>query len=169
MGKKYIKKYYYKKGKWSANIDNLDYIYTQALSGNFFLTRDLAKNPTQNSNSISQQYTIKNVEINFEISSENQTDISSICLYIMYVPQGMQLNLNFVKNHPEYIMAYRFLGRPISSTTAPGRSTYKIKSRLSRRLQTGDSIVLIITGYNNSDSAIPIYLSGVFRWWSKAN
>lgn len=169
MAKKYYKKIYYKKGKWSPNIQNITMATLQAQPNNFYISQELAKNPVQDTATISQQYTIKNVELNFEILSDNQQDITSLCLYIMYVPQGMTINAYYAQQHPEYIMAMRFIGKPVYLDTAPGKNTVRVKSRLSRRLQTGDSLVLFITGNNKGNSTVYINLTGVFRWWSKAN
>lgn len=169
MGKKYYKKIYYKKGKWSPNIQDISYATLQANTGNFYIATDLAENLYQNANRISQPYTIKNIELNFEILCENQQNITSLCLYLMYAPEGMSVNSQYVKQHPEYIMAYRFLGKPVTLTTAPGKNAVRVKSRLSRRLQTGDKLVMLITGENSGTGTINIQLTGVFRWWSKAN
>lgn len=173
MGKKYIKKYYYKKGKWSPNIYTIGTTNLTAYSGSFFVKQELAKNPVQSINTISQVYTVKNVELNFELSTPAQQELNGIIVYIMYAPQGITVNENYANEHPEYIMAYRFLGKANNYSSSapqnPGRNAIKVKSRLSRKLQTGDSIVLLIVGQNTSSTSNYLYLSGIFRWWTKAN
>lgn len=174
MGKKYYKKYYYKKGKWSANIITINSRDLVASQGNFYITQELAKNPLQSNSTISQQYTVKNVELNFELSSLDEAYINGLVLYIVFAPQGMTVSYAYANEHPEYIMAYRFIGRPNynSPTSQPqqiGRNAIKVKSRLSRRLQTGDRLVLLIVGRNEYTSNSLINLDGIFRWWTKAN
>lgn len=172
MGKRYYKKYYYKKGKWSPNIYTIGSSGLVAQTGNFYISQELAKNPVQTTTTISQSYTVKNVELNFELAGDSQQNISGVVVYIMYAPQGITVNSSYANNHPEYIMAYRFLGKPNYLTTTsqnPGRNSIKVKSRLSRKLQTGDSIVLLIVGENTGNQGTAMQLSGVFRWWTKAN
>ena len=58
----------------------------------------------------------------------------------MFVPQGMNMMLTMM-SCPEYIMAMKFFGSPLSVSKQQFQPTL-IKTRLSRKLNTGDSIVL---------------------------
>lgn len=40
---------------------------------------------------------------------------------------------------------------------------------MARRLNTGDSVILFITGYNEASSAEQLQLNGLIRWWTKTN
>ena len=180
--RRYRKSYRRPRGRWSANIRSVVNNTVSATSGNFIGNLVLATNPAQNTSTVSQQYTVKNVEFSFqmEITDNNQSvrnGIESLAAFIMYVPQGMTVTSDYITQHPEYIMAHRFLGSPdielpnVSETpTQVFRNPLKIKTRLSRRLQTGDSIIWLITG-NNSAGVSPITLTvnGLIRWWTKAN
>lgn len=177
------RRYYKRKGRWSANIKTLtnqDINIQQ--SGSFYATQDLCVNPVQNDATVSQQYTVKNIELSYEIEDTHDSIaanvIESICVYIMFVPQGMTVTETYPNTHPEYIMAYRFLGSPNvnrgyeggnNTNPNPGRLPSKIKTRMARRLQTGDKVIFLLVGYNNSTSANQLKVNGLVRWWTKAN
>lgn len=94
----------------------------------------------------------------------------------MYVPQGMTPGLDYNIQHPEYIMAYKFLGGPSldSGTGNNGGQQYqpmRVNTRLSRKLNSGDSVILFIKGqspnlYTGNGS---FDFHGLVRWWTKAN
>ena len=170
MAKYRRRRYRRRRGKWSANIGVINNSLSMPV-GSFFTVLDLATNPAQTTSTVSQQYTCKNCEFSYKIELNNideNRDVELLQMYIMYIPQGFDVTLNSVNQHPEWIMAYQFIGNPDSD----GVQRYqprKIKTRLARRLQTGDSIKLIIIGENNSSSNIGSNISGVVRWWTKAN
>jgi len=177
MAKTYKKRRYYRrKGRWSANIKTLtSQTINLPANSSFFSTTDLCTNPIQSESTVSQQYTVKNVELNYEIDALAPNIVEGLTSYIMYVPQGMTVTETYPNQHPEYIMAYRFLGSPnydndsVTATTSVGRLPSRIKTRLSRRLQTGDKIILLIVGLNQIDSQQLIRFNGLVRWWTKAN
>lgn len=181
--KSYKKRYYRKKGRWSANIKTLtNTSVTIQQAGSFFATQDLCLNPAQTDTTVSQQYTVKNIEMSYEIEDEHDSStknvIESLCVYIMYVPQGMTVTETYPNTHPEYIMAYRFLGSPNLNRGYeqgnyidhnPGRLPSKIKTRMARRLQTGDKVIFLLIGFNNSTASNILKVNGLVRWWTKAN
>lgn len=183
MARKYYKKRYYRsKGKWSANIKTFKEETITAVAGqSFFSFITLCRNPVQSDTTVSQQYTVKNIELSYEIdtSGNDGITIESLTVYIMYVPQGMTVTENYPNEHPEYIMAYRFRGQAdieqpsgsavIAPVSTPGRLPSFIKTRMARRLQTGDKVIMLITGNNESISNSTIYFNGLVRWWTKAN
>lgn len=168
--KKVIKRYR-SKGRWSSNIKTLTaQSITASANSSFFSTSDLCANPIQVESSVSQQYTVKNIELSYEIETDNFYYIEGLTAYIMYVPQGMTITETYPNQHPEYIMAYRFLGSPNRDEgTTPNRLPSRIKTRLARRLQTGDKIVLLIVGLNEYNSQQTLKFNGLIRWWTKAN
>lgn len=168
MARKRIRRYR-KKGRWSSNIKNVNTTSIQAIPGEFFGYFTLTSNPPQTDNTVSQQYTIKNVEFSFQIETQLDYQIENIVVYIMYLPQGFVITNNLVNEHPEWIMAYRYLGAPDNTDLTNYRYPRKIKTRLSRRLQTGDSIILYLSGYNKNTSNIQVVFHGLIRWWTKAN
>lgn len=182
MARRRYRRYRRKSGKWSPNIVKVSGTYN-ATSGEFYNTETLAVNNISGTNGVSQTYTIKNIDINFTIENESSTwnnNLESITAYIMYVPQGMNVTSSYYAQHPEYIMAYKYLGSPASEwdvDTTAGTITrvgqqyqpYRIRTRLSRKLQTGDSIILFIQGSNQLTQTTGYRLDGIVRWWSKAN
>lgn len=166
-------------GRWAPNIVKIS-AQNDALSGEFFNTEDLALNPPQINTGVSQAFTVKNFEITFTIEptvTQSISALESITAYIMYVPQGMAINSGYYAEHPEYIMAYKYLGSP-GNYFAPSTSyiqetqqyqPYRIRTRLSRKLQTGDRIILYIQGSNEDTTTRQYRIDGLVRWWSKAN
>lgn len=184
MARKYYKRRYYRrKGRWSANIKTItDDQFESPAHSSFFHGYTLCENPVQTDATVSQQYTVKNIELSYEIETPRTNNVASgssyiegLIAYVMFVPQGMTVTEIYPNTHPEYIMAYKFLGSPNVETTgnndtvSPGRNPLKIKTRMARRLQTGDSVILLLVGTNNSSSATNLSMSGIVRWWTKAN
>ena len=92
----------------------------------------------------------------------------------MFVPQGMTVTPNYNIEHPEYIMNYKYLGSPTGTGTSTSAEVqqyqpFRLRTRLSRKLNTGDSVILFIKGLNQGTGNININLSGLVRWWTKAN
>lgn len=175
MAKTYRRRRYYRrKGKWSANIKTLTKSQISVTPGTFFGNTVLCSNPVQSDTTVSQQYTVKNVELSFEIEVSDQYHrvIEGLTSYIMFVPQGYVISETLPNTHPEWIMAYKFLGSPneeYDANTGPYRNPLRVKTRLARRLQTGDSIVLLIVGNNPSNNTFNMEFDGIIRWWTKAN
>lgn len=179
--KSYKKKFYRKKGRWSANIRTITNESVTAPSGSFFSTLDLCLNPPQDSATVSQQFTVKNVELSYEIDSDTTDGINfaeALTSYIMFVPQGMTVTETYPNFHPEFIMAMKFLGSPSINNDVSvdpptglntGRNPLRIKTRLARRLQTGDKIILLIVGTNITNTQRTLKYNGIIRWWTKAN
>ena len=90
----------------------------------------------------------------------------------MYVPQGMTITVDYPKQHPEYIMGMRFYGSPEYENSSIGsmRNPLSIRTRLARRLQTGDKIIFLLLGQNtNTSNVLNLQINGVLRWNTKAN
>lgn len=164
------RRYRRRTGKWSSNILPIDSsLMFQA--GDFYTSTDLATNPSQTSSSVSQQYTVKNVEFSYKIELNNideNRDLEMLQMYVVYIPQGFTITINTIDQHPEWVMAYQFIGNP-DSDAIQRYQPRKIKTRLARRLNTGDSIKLLIYGKNTSSSSLGGTVSGIVRWWTKAN
>lgn len=173
------RKRYYKKSsttKWSPNIQEISTTTVQASANStFFQSFVLAFNPTQVNTAVSQVFTVKNVEVSFYIDSDAQqtSSIEDITAYIMFVPQGMNITVDYNLQHPEYIMAYKFLGSPTPDTGSSLGQNYqpqRVKTRLMRKLQSGDNVILFIKGSNTSPSTNTQFeFHGLVRWWTKAN
>lgn len=165
------------RGRWSSNIQEIETTaYTIAPNTKGADSVTLVTNPLQSSLGVSQTYTVKNVECSFTFSASNANAVytlEDLAVYIMYVPQGMNLTNEYNLEHPEYIMAYKYIGSPMSeASTTEGQQfqPVKIKTRLARKLNTGDQIILFWKLNNSSTTASQVYeLGGLIRWWTKAN
>ena len=179
MARRTRRKYYKRKlGRWSPNIQEVGGNMT-ATPGIWSYTDQIMANPIQQPSFASQTYTAKNVEISFTFDYQNDDVggalLENITAYIMFAPQGMDITSDYNLQHPEYILAYKYIGSPsqeFSQQNVLGQQyqPYRIKTRLSRKLQTGDSLVLFIKGVNQSpDTSYSLRISGIIRWWTKAN
>lgn len=158
--------------RWSANIQELNNNTIDADPSSLFSgTATLATNPSQTTLGVSQVYTVKNFDINFTIETVDAQFIEMVTAYIMYVPQGMNVSENYNLDHPEYILNYKYLGspNPTGNTETQQFQPIRVRSKLSRKLQTGDSIVLFVKGYNQKNTGTTVSLSGLIRWWTKSN
>lgn len=164
---------YSRKARWAPNITEFNATETAPAGDVFSYTQTLATNPVQVATLVSQTYTVKNFEISFTIDLTNATTtaIEDLAVYIMYVPQGMNVGTDYNIQHPEYIMNYKFIGSPSydGSTTGQQYQPIKVKTRLSRKLQTGDSVILYVKGRNQSSSSYGLEFHGLIRWYTKAN
>lgn len=181
--RRYFRRFRRRSGKWAPNIQEIG-TTTIATTANstFYQSFTLAFNPTQVNTAVSQAYTVKRIEVSFYIDSDVQANnnvVEDITAYIMYVPQGMTITAAYNLQHPEYIMAYKFLGSPSIDNAANSTSVVfsgqqyqptRVTTRLSRKLQSGDSVILFIKGNNTSNSINYNFdFHGLVRWWTKAN
>lgn len=171
-----IRRYRRRSAKWAANLQEINTTTIQAAAqSQFNWTYVLAFNPTQTNTAVSQVFTVKNLEVNFYIDSNSVSpNLEDICAYIMFVPQGMPVTLSYNLDHPEYIMAYKYLGSPSTDTTTLGNTGQqyqptRIRTRLSRKLQSGDNVILFLKGSNLGTADTTFDVHGLIRWWTKAN
>ena len=175
MAKRKYRRYYKRKGVWCSNIKTITtQTYTAAPNSSFFTKIDLCVNPAQTDSSVSQSYVVKNITFNWQNEVPTTTGwstIEALTGYIMYVPQGMDVTETYPNFHPEYIMGCRFYGSPENEQTGAAgiRNPLSIRSRLARRLQTGDKIVFLLVGMNNGSTNVNVDFNGLLRWWTKAN
>lgn len=158
-----------KKTRWASCINDFTGSETAAASSEFCIPTDLALNPIQAATSVSQEYTIKNVEVQFEVESSDGENIENVKLFVMFVPQGMTVDKDYFKFHPEYILAYKYYGSCTGALNSGTRNPLSVKSRLARKLNTGDKIVLILQGNNTKNAQVALTLSGIVKWNAKAN
>lgn len=170
-------------GKWSPNIDQIIDSFAVTNNGQFGYATTLAVNPTTTSStSISQVFTVKNIDASFVFEANDQINtLEGITFFLMYVPQGYnEQQSDLPQQHPEWVMNYKFIGSPSYEQPVEGTLNYqssqqyqptKVRTRLSRKLNTGDRIVLFVQGYRQGTqtTAINITMSGLVRWWTRSN
>ena len=176
--RKYSRRYR-RKGIWSNRISNISGSQSAAPGAEYIIYYNLAQNPQQNNDTISNKYTVKNINLQLEISGEVGTlnDVENLQAFICFVPQGYiptgvpSAYRDLPYNHPEWIMAHRFIGAP-QSDTSNYYPPLRISSRLARKLDTGDRIVLIILGNNTAEgfeTSSTIDYRGIVKYVTKAN
>lgn len=166
MAKRRYRRFRRRSGRWSANIARI--VDAQTIpSGSFANSITIAQNNTETSTStISQAFTVKNIEVSAIL--ESNQNINNLEYYIMYVPQGYSISEQLPFQHPEWILAYKFLGQNTYPSGSSGGQPTKVRSRLARKLQTGDSIIFFYAGVNSSNSHTAT-TQALIRWWTKAN
>lgn len=177
MAKRRVRRFKKRTTRWSSNMQEINNSIIAATPGTFIGTTTLATNPTQTTLGVSQIYTVKNFDINFTIESGNALSdanvFEAITAYIMFVPQGMNVTDTYNLDHPEYILNYKYLGSPPGTTSGGAElqqfQPTRLRTRMARKLQTGDSIILFIKGTNSGSANANLFLSGLIRWWTKAN
>lgn len=183
MAKKRYRKYYRRsRGRWSANIKNVSKTATYNLQssevqagGTLWISDLLAENPAQTDNTVSQTYTVKNFDFSFYVEYKNSiTFLDNFACYIVYIPQGFNLDQDVIRTHPEWIMAMRYIGQPEDDTQQQYHLPFRIKTRMARKLNTGDQVHFLVTGtrdpyQTSSPQTVIIDVKGLVRWWTKAN
>lgn len=164
-----------RKEKWSPNINEFSSEVTFGINGVTVFDTTICTNPAQNNTSVPQTFTVKNFEITFycEGDATGVSEIDDLCAYVMFIPQGYQITNDINIQHPEWILNYKFIGSPYiearTSQTFNYTIPHRVRSRLSRKLNTGDKVVLILKGTNKNFDERTVQFHGLMRWWTKAN
>ena len=171
MARKYYRRrrFYRRKGLWSSNIQALQSTKVVSSNNAFGDYLVLAYNESQNPNSVSQKFTIKNIEVSGQVESNPSPNVEDLVYYIVYVPEGFVISDSLPIEHPEWIMAYKYIGQSFTTSGTNSIQPPKIVSRLARKLSSGDRIVFMYTGANNGAEASTVSFRGLVRWWSKSN
>ena len=143
---------YYKKGSWSTRLTNFSGVQSVPGGGNWVIYYNLCTNPAQSDSTVSNKYTVKNIDVTCLLennANEYSTFAENFQFYVMFIPQGYiptgtpSAYADVPFNHPEWIMAYRYVGN-LMNDTSTSFPPIRVKSRLARKLDTGDRIVLFI-------------------------
>lgn len=149
---KYKPKYSYRpKRKWNSNWNaddinlNMPDVSTTSSYTKAVTNKELIVNPTQTLTGASTSIVkVKNVKV--QLSTSGVPDASNLSVYTMQVaivfcPEGITPSSDLLERHPEWIMAYRMLTMDASMTIP---INFSISSRLSRNLNSGDTIYLTV-------------------------
>ncbi len=155
------RRYYRKRARYSPNIVRIGpSSFNIPAQDRDFGVVTLIENQSYDPSRSNTIITVKNPElsIDFDANQNAAAAIESCTAYIMFVPEGYVPNIDTPILHPEWIMAYKFFGSPNWENTSSGQCLPKyvnrIRTRLSRKLNTGDRIILFIEGSNiNSTSS----------------
>lgn len=86
---------------------------------------------------------VKNFKVVFDITSTSNSFRNNFYA-IMFLPQGFVATANTPQEHPEWIMVWRTIDTTSASSPAyaSGIRNFQMSSRLTRNLNSGDSIIL---------------------------
>lgn len=143
----------------------------------FVVYQNLTSNPAQSDDSVSIKYTVKNINLQLELESNEgfAGTVENLQAYVMFIPQGFiptgtpgaYADVPF--QHPEWIMAHRFYGSAQLDASTHGFPPVRLRSRLARKLDTGDRVVVIILGNNTGTTSQTLDYRGLVKYNTKAN
>lgn len=153
-----------KTAKWSPHI-LIQPMTIEAAQGEFASYQLIAKNSTDTSVPVPSVIKVKNFRVSIDTSAASQSTsgLSYINAYLMYVPEGITLNTDTIKNHPEWIISWK----GINNLAHNDKDNTVLTSRLSRNLNSGDGIYLIFAGY--TATAYSISFVATTTYVSRAN
>lgn len=176
--RRYRRRSYRRKGIWSTRIQNITGSQLASAGNQFVINYDLTQNPAQSAETVSIKYTVKNINLQLELESESSfvANIENLQAYVCFIPQGFipsdvpgaYANVPF--QHPEWILTHRYFGS--SQSDANNVAKYpplRMFSRLARKLDTGDRIVVIILGNNAGTGSATLNYQGLVKYNTKAN
>nr|WCR62084.1 MAG: capsid protein [Cressdnaviricota sp.] len=165
----------YPRKKWASNIGNSSITMSIPANSVYAAGAAFALNPAQSPSTVSNSYLVKNVKLSIEpivASLESPRGLNQLIAAIMYVPQGYTVGPAILNEHPEWIMAVKYLGDAMSidiSNVQDRIKPFTVSSRLSRRLQTGDSVQLVLFAQNSTSGEIPIAFRFLAQWWTRTD
>ena len=170
------RKYTRRRHIWSSRLQNFSGEQLAAQNVDFVIYYNLCSNPVQTQDTVSQKYTVKNINCQMEIAGPGleMGSIENLQAFICFIPQGYvptgtpSAYADVPYNHPEWIMAHRYFGS-CQNDSVPYYPPLRLRTRLARKLDTGDRIVLIILGKNNYQGTAQIEYQGVVKYVTKAN
>ena len=148
MARRRYRRYRKRSGKWSPNIKRIGpssfNIPAQTRDGT---TITLIENQPYDETRGNNVLRTKNIEVSMEFetpttngANRENAYIESCTYYILFVPEGYNVTIDTPIQHPEWIMAYKYTGSPISefypqlaSVALMSNNKYieKIRTRLS--------------------------------------
>ena len=164
--------------KWASNIGSSTLNLTVPANSTYAAGAAFALNPAQSPSTVSTSFTVKRVKLAIDAVTPQSEDfrfLQQVIAAIMYVPQGYTVDYTILQQHPEWVMAIKYMGEPsmYESPTSTGGSRNKPfqgSSRLARKLQTGDSIQLVLFATNiSTDTPANINFRFLAQWWSRSD
>ena len=116
MAKRRYRRYRRARGRWSSNIQRIRDNYPTISAGAVSQSYTICQNPVQDALTVSNQFTVKNAEASMDIEAYLPNAFENIEYYIMYVPEGYGIDGDLPFKHPEWIMAYKFVGTANTSS-----------------------------------------------------
>jgi hypothetical protein len=149
-----------------------------AQSGEFLTTVDLITNPANVNTNQLTGYVETIGHFSIDCTFEGASTLNNVAMFIMYIPEGYNIDttvgnsLSVINQHPEWIMAYKYLGSPTESyesNVGQGCQPTRLRSRVRRNLMTGDRIVLVLAGKNSAGESTYGTLWAYLKFASRIN
>ena len=181
MARRYFRRSYrraYPRKKWASNIGSSVLNMTVPINSTSAAGAAFALNPVQSPSTVSTAFTVKRVKLSIEAVTPQSEDfrvLQQVIAAIMYVPQGYQVSYSILNEHPEWVMAIKYMGEPSmyespTSTGGTRNKPFQVSSRLARKLQTGDSVQLVLFATNTStENTANISFRFLAQWWSRSD
>lgn len=114
------------------------------------ITYTLAKNATTDQHIVPPVLKVRHVKVKIHLPAVALEEINchtGYKAYVLFVPQAHEVTHETPTQHPEWVMATTSFGLQHTSTTS-----ISLSSPVSRNLNTGDSIILLVARFNSSTS-----------------
>lgn len=149
--------------KWSSHL-LVQPLTFESAAGDFASYQLIAKNSTDTTVPVPNIIKVKNFRVSIDTTAPGTfPNIRYFNVYLMYIPEGITINTDTPKNHPEWILGWR----GINDTNTSDQHTLVITSRLARNLNSGDGIYLVFGGY--AEQAITANFACTTSYVSRAN
>lgn len=120
---------------------------------------DIITVPDDDSTNIPRSMLVGNVQLTTTVEAlSNVNSFNNMVIAVMRVPRDTTINSDFIDLHPEWVLAYKYIGSPISISDAQQFQPVRVSSRKKVRLYSGDSVKLIVQ-YSKSNTTVPIEYS----------
>ena len=135
---------------------------TVPVSSSGYLATDLVANSTETATPTPTIIKCKHFKVSVDtyVNSTGAFPLGPIVAYLMYVPQGYTLAVSTPVDHPEWVLAWRTIDTANINGTYSYHEVITMTSSLSRNLNSGDSIKLILIA-NNVNATYTYSLNGI--------
>jgi hypothetical protein len=121
-----------------------------------------------NSSNFPRSMLVGNVDLScsVDVDSSFAGVANHVEVAIMKVPRDVRfdddiLPDDLIRNHPEWIFCYKYIGRPSDATLGQQYQPTRVVSRKKKRLFSGDKLWLVVTA-NKTGVALSLKVAGVF-------
>lgn len=169
--KRYHKRRYRKKSWVKKFIQSTHDGMTVSAGSQFSKFFDIVQAPVDNSQVVPQPYYVTRIKVQFEIEEATPGDSAAVHFeglvgYICYVPEDITPTPLLPEKHPEWVLGHRFYGSLMSDITQT--KVFTCYSPLKKKLNSGDKIVFLVTGYNTSqNSSYSFYINNFISFYSR--
>ena len=134
----YVKKVYPRK-RWASNIFTENSILT-VLAGQTtaFASTRICSNALQTATPTPVIVKFGRCKVKGDVRTDLDNGINFVSgtMFLVYVPEGFTIDLNLIRQHPEYIIGW-------TQISLDSGNTFSFSSSLKRNLNSGDSIMML--------------------------